>query len=162
MPLWTKMASLRSQVKFSRAGMIRQSFLQLIFRWCSLLSINIYPKVGETCWALWQVTPFSYPAPTLILPLSWSNGMTGLMVQSEHYGTCLYLSSQVHVFGYGADDDGNWSHYWEKLEDKKFKTGIHPGTHEYSIIQKLAEQQKLKFYKGCWCFSLNINHAKPW
>uniref|UniRef100_A0A671UST1 CMP-N-acetylneuraminate-beta-galactosamide-alpha-2,3-sialyltransferase 2 n=2 Tax=Sparus aurata TaxID=8175 RepID=A0A671UST1_SPAAU len=61
----------------------------------------------------------------------------------------LRVCDEVHVFGYGADDDGNWSHYWEKLEDKKFKTGIHPGTHEYSIIQKLAEQQKLKFYKGC-------------
>ncbi|XP_073319055.1 CMP-N-acetylneuraminate-beta-galactosamide-alpha-2,3-sialyltransferase 1-like [Pagrus major] len=61
----------------------------------------------------------------------------------------LRICDEVHVFGYGADKDGNWSHYWEKLKNKKFKTGIHPGTHEYGIIRKLAEQQKLKFYEGC-------------
>ncbi|XP_036949323.1 CMP-N-acetylneuraminate-beta-galactosamide-alpha-2,3-sialyltransferase 1-like [Acanthopagrus latus] len=60
----------------------------------------------------------------------------------------LRICDEVHVFGYGADNDGNWSHYWEKLKDKKFKTGLHPGTHEYSIIQKLAEKQILKFYEG--------------
>ncbi|TNN40886.1 CMP-N-acetylneuraminate-beta-galactosamide-alpha-2,3-sialyltransferase 1 [Liparis tanakae] len=27
----------------------------------------------------------------------------------------------VHVFGYGADSDGNWSHYWEELQNKKAK-----------------------------------------
>ena len=52
------------------------------------------------------------------------------------------------MFGYGADSDGNWSHYWEKLRDKNLKTGLHPGTNEYGIINELAEKQKLKFYKG--------------
>ncbi|XP_018526152.1 CMP-N-acetylneuraminate-beta-galactosamide-alpha-2,3-sialyltransferase 1 isoform X2 [Lates calcarifer] len=60
----------------------------------------------------------------------------------------LHICDEVHVFGYGADKDGNWSHYWEKLQDRKLKTGVHPGGHEYSIIQQLAEQQKLKFYTG--------------
>lgn len=55
------------------------------------------------------------------------------------------------MFGYGADKDGNWSHYWEKLEDKNFKTGVHPGPEEYEIIKKLDKQQNLfivKFYTG--------------
>nr|XP_046274054.1 CMP-N-acetylneuraminate-beta-galactosamide-alpha-2,3-sialyltransferase 1-like [Scatophagus argus] len=60
----------------------------------------------------------------------------------------LHICDEVHVFGFGADKDGNWSHYWEKLKNKKLKTGVHPGTHEYEIIQQLAEQQKLMFYTG--------------
>lgn len=60
----------------------------------------------------------------------------------------LHICEEVHVFGYGADQDGNWSHYWEKLKDKKLKTGVHPGSHEYGIIKELHEQQKLQFFKG--------------
>ena len=58
------------------------------------------------------------------------------------------LISQVHVFGYGADKDGNWSHYWETLKNKKLKTGVHPGSHEYYSILQLAEQNKISFYTG--------------
>ncbi|XP_067467622.1 CMP-N-acetylneuraminate-beta-galactosamide-alpha-2,3-sialyltransferase 1-like [Thunnus thynnus] len=60
----------------------------------------------------------------------------------------LHICDEVHVFGYGADRDGNWSHYWEKLKDTKLKTGVHPGSTEYNIILQLAKQQKLKFYTG--------------
>ncbi|KAK2830083.1 hypothetical protein Q5P01_018014 [Channa striata] len=60
----------------------------------------------------------------------------------------LHLCDVIDVFGFGADKDGNWSHYWEELEDKNFKTGIHSGIEEYNIIQWLADRQKLRFYKG--------------
>lgn len=50
------------------------------------------------------------------------------------------------MFGFGADKDGNWNHDWENLTDKNLKTGLHPGTHEYDIIKKLAEKQKLKLW----------------
>ncbi|XP_039676411.1 CMP-N-acetylneuraminate-beta-galactosamide-alpha-2,3-sialyltransferase 1-like isoform X2 [Perca fluviatilis] len=60
----------------------------------------------------------------------------------------LHMCDEVSVFGYGADSDGNWSHYWEKLRKKNLKTGAHPGDTEYRMIQKLDEQQKLKFYTG--------------
>ncbi|KAI3357979.1 hypothetical protein L3Q82_003006 [Scortum barcoo] len=60
----------------------------------------------------------------------------------------LHICDEVHVFGFGADGDGNWSHYWEKLKNKKLRTGVHPGNREYAIIQELAEKEKLKFYKG--------------
>ncbi|XP_026156911.1 CMP-N-acetylneuraminate-beta-galactosamide-alpha-2,3-sialyltransferase 1-like [Mastacembelus armatus] len=60
----------------------------------------------------------------------------------------LHICDEVHVFGYGADNDGNWSHYWEKLKDKNLKTGIHPGHFEYEVIQQLAENHTLKFYSG--------------
>lgn len=52
------------------------------------------------------------------------------------------------MFGFGTDKDGNWSHYWEKLKDLKLKTGLHPGAHEYEIIQQLAEHHKVEFFKG--------------
>ncbi|XP_051811193.1 CMP-N-acetylneuraminate-beta-galactosamide-alpha-2,3-sialyltransferase 1-like [Acanthochromis polyacanthus] len=60
----------------------------------------------------------------------------------------LHICDQVRVFGFGADSDGNWSHYWEKLKNKKLRTGQHPGQHEYHIIQQLAEEQKIHFFTG--------------
>ncbi|KAM9838602.1 CMP-N-acetylneuraminate-beta-galactosamide-alpha-2,3-sialyltransferase 1-like [Aulostomus maculatus] len=60
----------------------------------------------------------------------------------------LHICDEVHVFGYGADKDGNWDHYWETLKDKDFKTGQHPGTYEYYMIQQLAGCQKLHLFKG--------------
>ncbi|XP_034561581.1 CMP-N-acetylneuraminate-beta-galactosamide-alpha-2,3-sialyltransferase 1-like [Notolabrus celidotus] len=60
----------------------------------------------------------------------------------------LHICDEIHVFGYGADNDGNWSHYWEVLRDKSFRTGVHPGNHEYDTILKLTEQQKIQFYSG--------------
>uniref|UniRef100_UPI0037E8C6E7 CMP-N-acetylneuraminate-beta-galactosamide- alpha-2,3-sialyltransferase 1-like n=1 Tax=Semicossyphus pulcher TaxID=241346 RepID=UPI0037E8C6E7 len=60
----------------------------------------------------------------------------------------LHICDEVHVFGYGADKDGNWSHYWEQLKNKKLRTGVHPGAQEYDIIQKLTKQQKIQFFTG--------------
>ncbi|XP_041868588.1 CMP-N-acetylneuraminate-beta-galactosamide-alpha-2,3-sialyltransferase 1-like [Melanotaenia boesemani] len=60
----------------------------------------------------------------------------------------LHICDEVHVFGFGADSKGRWSHYWEKLKDKEFKTGVHPGHHEYNVIQQLAENKIITFYKG--------------
>ncbi|XP_015225642.1 PREDICTED: CMP-N-acetylneuraminate-beta-galactosamide-alpha-2,3-sialyltransferase 1-like [Cyprinodon variegatus] len=60
----------------------------------------------------------------------------------------LHICDEVHVFGFGADSDGNWSHYFEELKNKKLKTGQHPGHHEYDIIQRLANEKTVTFYKG--------------
>ncbi|XP_041664181.1 CMP-N-acetylneuraminate-beta-galactosamide-alpha-2,3-sialyltransferase 1-like isoform X2 [Cheilinus undulatus] len=60
----------------------------------------------------------------------------------------LHICDEVHVFGFGADKDGNWSHYWEPLRNKKLGTGLHPGTHEYNTVLQLARQLKIKFYLG--------------
>ncbi|XP_051927833.1 CMP-N-acetylneuraminate-beta-galactosamide-alpha-2,3-sialyltransferase 1-like [Hippocampus zosterae] len=59
----------------------------------------------------------------------------------------LHICEEVRVFGYGADSDGNWSHYWEKLRDPKLGTGLHYGKEEYDVIRKLAVQQKIHFFK---------------
>uniref|UniRef100_A0A3Q3JA98 CMP-N-acetylneuraminate-beta-galactosamide-alpha-2,3-sialyltransferase 2 n=1 Tax=Monopterus albus TaxID=43700 RepID=A0A3Q3JA98_MONAL len=60
----------------------------------------------------------------------------------------LHTCDEVHVFGYGADEEGNWSHYWDPIQNSDLKTGVHAGTNEYEIIQQLARKQKLKFYRG--------------
>ncbi|KAM4725047.1 CMP-N-acetylneuraminate-beta-galactosamide-alpha-2,3-sialyltransferase 1-like [Anableps anableps] len=59
----------------------------------------------------------------------------------------LHICGEVHVFGYGADHKGNWSHYWETFRNKKLKTGKHPGQHEYEIIKKMAEEKSFVFYE---------------
>ncbi|XP_019713709.1 CMP-N-acetylneuraminate-beta-galactosamide-alpha-2,3-sialyltransferase 1-like [Hippocampus comes] len=60
----------------------------------------------------------------------------------------LHICREVRVFGYGADSDGNWSHYWEKLRHPKLGTGLHYGKEEYDVIQKLAVRQKIHFFKN--------------
>ncbi|XP_053190125.1 CMP-N-acetylneuraminate-beta-galactosamide-alpha-2,3-sialyltransferase 1-like [Scomber japonicus] len=60
----------------------------------------------------------------------------------------LNICDEVHVFGYGADTDGNWSHYFEEFRNKQYKTGLHPGSHEYDIIKELAKRKILHFYAG--------------
>lgn len=60
----------------------------------------------------------------------------------------LHVCDEVSVFGFGADKRGSWSHYWENLQDKKFRTGPHPGGHEYAIIQQLADGKTVKLYRG--------------
>ncbi|XP_061616797.1 CMP-N-acetylneuraminate-beta-galactosamide-alpha-2,3-sialyltransferase 1-like isoform X2 [Phyllopteryx taeniolatus] len=59
----------------------------------------------------------------------------------------LHMCEEVHVFGYGADRDRNWSHYWEKLKNPNLGTGLHYGKQEYYLIQKLADRKKIKLFK---------------
>ncbi|XP_024862723.1 CMP-N-acetylneuraminate-beta-galactosamide-alpha-2,3-sialyltransferase 1 isoform X2 [Kryptolebias marmoratus] len=67
----------------------------------------------------------------------------------------LHICNEVHVFGYGADSEGNWSHYWETLANKNLKTGLHAGQHEYAVIERLADEKAIVFYKG-WAFPLTV------
>uniref|UniRef100_A0A668SWA4 ST3 beta-galactoside alpha-2,3-sialyltransferase 1 n=1 Tax=Oreochromis aureus TaxID=47969 RepID=A0A668SWA4_OREAU len=58
----------------------------------------------------------------------------------------LLMCDEVSVFGFGADSEGNWSHYFEILRNKKLKTGAHPGEEEYKIIEKLHKKKKIVFF----------------
>ncbi|CAL8270374.1 unnamed protein product [Gadus morhua 'NCC'] len=59
----------------------------------------------------------------------------------------MHICDEVNVFGFGADKDGNWNHYWESF-GSHFGSGQHGGGQEYKLILQLAERQKLNFYKG--------------
>ncbi|XP_042362249.1 CMP-N-acetylneuraminate-beta-galactosamide-alpha-2,3-sialyltransferase 1-like isoform X2 [Plectropomus leopardus] len=60
----------------------------------------------------------------------------------------LQICDEVSVFGFGADSDGKWGHYFEILKDKWFRTGIHAGGHEFNVIQQLYQRKQINFYKG--------------
>ncbi|KAG7276049.1 hypothetical protein CRUP_038505 [Coryphaenoides rupestris] len=62
----------------------------------------------------------------------------------------LHICDEVNVFGFGADEQGSWHHYWEKNRHGGAfrKTGVHDGDHEYSTMLRLAATNKIKMYFG--------------
>lgn len=61
----------------------------------------------------------------------------------------LHICDQVSVFGYGADQGGNWHHYWE---DNRYagafkKTGVHSADFETHVIQQLANEGKISLHR---------------
>uniref|UniRef100_A0A3Q0S303 CMP-N-acetylneuraminate-beta-galactosamide-alpha-2,3-sialyltransferase 2 n=1 Tax=Amphilophus citrinellus TaxID=61819 RepID=A0A3Q0S303_AMPCI len=60
----------------------------------------------------------------------------------------LHACDQVSVFGYGADKQGNWHHYWEENQFAGAfkKTGVHSADFERQLIQKLASEGKITLY----------------
>lgn len=56
----------------------------------------------------------------------------------------------MNVFGFGADQDGNWHHYWEQnaLSGAFKETGVHDADYEYNVTQLLAEKGKIRIFKG--------------
>lgn len=59
-------------------------------------------------------------------------------------------SSQVNVYGFGADSRGNWHHYWEnnRYAGEFRKTGVHDADFEAHIIDMLAKASKIEVYRG--------------
>lgn len=60
----------------------------------------------------------------------------------------FFVCFQVNVFGFGADSNGNWSHYFEVLKNKKYGTGPHSGSNEYTVLKQLASEKTVKLHKG--------------
>ncbi|KAG5282954.1 hypothetical protein AALO_G00036600 [Alosa alosa] len=59
----------------------------------------------------------------------------------------LHICDQVRVFGFGADKDGTWDHYFERIRPS-FKTGQHKGTLEYDMIRELDKRHQIEMYRG--------------
>ncbi|KAM3841297.1 CMP-N-acetylneuraminate-beta-galactosamide-alpha-2,3-sialyltransferase 2-like isoform 1-T1 [Vipera latastei] len=79
---------------------------------------------------------------------TWHHGKypsTGLITLIFAIHTC----TQVSVFGFGADSNGNWHHYWEENRHAGAfrKSGVHDGPFELQLIERLAIEGKLAFYK---------------
>ncbi|XP_065442305.1 CMP-N-acetylneuraminate-beta-galactosamide-alpha-2,3-sialyltransferase 1 isoform X2 [Chrysemys picta bellii] len=57
---------------------------------------------------------------------------------------------KVDVYGFGADSNGNWHHYWENnASGGAFrKTMVHDGDFESNITLTLASIDKIRFFKG--------------
>ncbi|XP_072308429.1 CMP-N-acetylneuraminate-beta-galactosamide-alpha-2,3-sialyltransferase 1-like [Eucyclogobius newberryi] len=90
----------------------------------------VHPAFMEYVYKTWLQSKGSYPS-------------TGFMTVI----LALHLCDEVNVFGFGADSNGNWTHYWTKLY-KILKTGLHPGSAEYNMIEELARKGKVVLYKG--------------
>ncbi|XP_054620384.1 CMP-N-acetylneuraminate-beta-galactosamide-alpha-2,3-sialyltransferase 1-like [Dunckerocampus dactyliophorus] len=72
-----------------------------------------------------------------------STGFLSLML-------AVHICDEVNVFGFGADQAGNWHHYWEdNLLSGAFRhTGVHDGDFEYKVTQLLADKHKIQMFKG--------------
>ncbi|XP_030644855.1 CMP-N-acetylneuraminate-beta-galactosamide-alpha-2,3-sialyltransferase 1 [Chanos chanos] len=62
----------------------------------------------------------------------------------------MHICDQVSVYGFGADQYGNWHHYWEEnhLAGAFRHTGVHDGDYEYNVTLLLADKHKIKLFKG--------------
>lgn len=60
----------------------------------------------------------------------------------------LHTCDQVSVFGYGADQQGNWHHYWEenRYAGAFRKTGVHSADFETQVIHQLAKVGKISLH----------------
>ncbi|XP_030230160.1 ST3 beta-galactoside alpha-2,3-sialyltransferase 8 isoform X1 [Gadus morhua] len=60
----------------------------------------------------------------------------------------LHTCDQVSLYGYGADKNGNWHHYWEenRFAGAFRKTGVHSAEYETQIIQRLAQEHKITLH----------------
>ncbi|XP_044027427.1 CMP-N-acetylneuraminate-beta-galactosamide-alpha-2,3-sialyltransferase 1-like isoform X2 [Siniperca chuatsi] len=62
----------------------------------------------------------------------------------------IHICDEVNVFGFGADQYGNWHHYWEEnnLAGDFRHTGVHDGDYEYNVTLLLADKHKIRMFKG--------------
>ncbi|NWI90212.1 SIA4B sialyltransferase, partial [Pitta sordida] len=70
-----------------------------------------------------------------------STGFTALLF-------ALHTCQQVSVFGFGADQEGNWHHYWERNRwaGAFRRTRVHAADIEFRIITRLADEGRISFY----------------
>uniref|UniRef100_A0A8B9HSR0 Uncharacterized protein n=1 Tax=Astyanax mexicanus TaxID=7994 RepID=A0A8B9HSR0_ASTMX len=75
--------------------------------------------------------------------------ITSVSLIIQQFSLCVCVL-QVNVFGFGADQFGNWHHYWEEnLLGQAFRqTGVHDGDYEYNITQVLSNKGKIRLFKG--------------
>nr|XP_033789191.1 CMP-N-acetylneuraminate-beta-galactosamide-alpha-2,3-sialyltransferase 1 [Geotrypetes seraphini]XP_033789192.1 CMP-N-acetylneuraminate-beta-galactosamide-alpha-2,3-sialyltransferase 1 [Geotrypetes seraphini]XP_033789193.1 CMP-N-acetylneuraminate-beta-galactosamide-alpha-2,3-sialyltransferase 1 [Geotrypetes seraphini] len=62
----------------------------------------------------------------------------------------LHMCDEVNVFGFGADTNGNWHHYWENnsLAGAFRKTGVHDADFQSDVTKKLSSINKIHFFMG--------------
>ncbi|KAL0978834.1 hypothetical protein UPYG_G00176330 [Umbra pygmaea] len=60
----------------------------------------------------------------------------------------LHICDEVSVFGYGADQQGNWHHYWEhnKYAGAFRRTRVHDAEFETEVIKNLEKATKIKLH----------------
>ncbi|XP_051728669.1 CMP-N-acetylneuraminate-beta-galactosamide-alpha-2,3-sialyltransferase 1-like isoform X4 [Ctenopharyngodon idella] len=59
----------------------------------------------------------------------------------------LHICDQVSTFGFGADQYGNWYHYFEKTS-RNLRTGAHSGSFEFDTMMQLYLENKIQVFRG--------------
>ncbi|KAK2887616.1 hypothetical protein Q8A67_015844 [Cirrhinus molitorella] len=59
----------------------------------------------------------------------------------------LHVCDKVSTFGFGADQYGNWFHYFEKTSNK-LRTGAHSGSFEFDTMMQLYLENKIQVFRG--------------
>ncbi|XP_073678006.1 CMP-N-acetylneuraminate-beta-galactosamide-alpha-2,3-sialyltransferase 1 [Garra rufa] len=59
----------------------------------------------------------------------------------------LHVCDKVSTFGFGADQYGNWYHYFEKTS-YKVRTGAHSGSFEFDTMMQLYLENKIQVFRG--------------
>ncbi|XP_062301614.1 CMP-N-acetylneuraminate-beta-galactosamide-alpha-2,3-sialyltransferase 1-like [Osmerus eperlanus] len=116
-------------------GTIKQTYLPVMSRIkANKYRVIIYnPTFFKYVYDTWLESHGRYP----------STGFLSLMF-------ALHICDEVSVFGFGADQFGNWHHYWEEnhLGGAFRHTGVHDGDYEYNVTLLLADKHKIKLFKG--------------
>ncbi|XP_043922208.1 CMP-N-acetylneuraminate-beta-galactosamide-alpha-2,3-sialyltransferase 1-like [Protopterus annectens] len=62
----------------------------------------------------------------------------------------LHLCDELDVYGFGADSNGNWHHYWENNYGAAAfrKTGVHDADFEANVTATLLSIGKLHLFRG--------------
>ncbi|XP_050838246.1 CMP-N-acetylneuraminate-beta-galactosamide-alpha-2,3-sialyltransferase 2-like [Serinus canaria] len=86
------------------------------------------------------------------LDLQWVTSVfsTGeLMRYVTTGGWCLLCCTEVSMFGFGSDSEGNWHHYWEKncWSGAFHKMRTHDTDIEFSLIERRVHEGRSVFYK---------------
>ncbi|KAI1233269.1 hypothetical protein IHE44_0004436 [Lamprotornis superbus] len=80
-----------------------------------------------------------------------STGFTALLfaLHTCQQHTLLLACAQVCTFGFRADSEGNWHHYWEKTcWSRAFRrTRVHDTDVEFSLIKRWAHEGRIISYK---------------
>uniref|UniRef100_A0A673KBB4 ST3 beta-galactoside alpha-2,3-sialyltransferase 1 n=1 Tax=Sinocyclocheilus rhinocerous TaxID=307959 RepID=A0A673KBB4_9TELE len=75
-------------------------------------------------------------SPFKILDMEW---LISVMI--------LHPVNPVSTFGFGADQYGNWYHYFEKTSHN-IRTGAHSGSFEFDTMMQLYLENKIQVYRG--------------
>ncbi|XP_062846142.1 CMP-N-acetylneuraminate-beta-galactosamide-alpha-2,3-sialyltransferase 1-like [Trichomycterus rosablanca] len=59
-----------------------------------------------------------------------------------------HICDQVNVFGFGANKEGKWLHYFEKRHRPNLNGGVHRGSAEFNILLELEKREMIHYYRG--------------
>ncbi|XP_078688468.1 CMP-N-acetylneuraminate-beta-galactosamide-alpha-2,3-sialyltransferase 2-like [Branchiostoma floridae x Branchiostoma belcheri] len=60
----------------------------------------------------------------------------------------VHICDEVDVYGFGADTQGLWTHYWSTSHSGKDAMGVHDTSFEELLLEKLQSEGIIKIHRG--------------